>query len=400
MRNLFRQRYLITTVFAFVAVGFLALVAFNISFLNPISNVIKEFSFTDIYYQILGHKDLRERNVGITLVDMTSTYSRLEIAQAITDIEQCGAKTIGVDIVFEDLLDDAEGNDSLVSVASRHDNIVFSYRLADYIDGDTGYGMDIHSFFSEQLPIIEGNTNMERSLYGNMKRNLSLKTKIKGEWKPSFISQVIRNYAGTESVIPEREMLDINFSPTDFDVVEYDSILSHRNLISNRIVLLGAMYEESDMHYTPIGKMAGVKLLAYSIHTIIDYKNLRPLSQFWFWAVTFLLVFITALWNDKLVKHTEGLRNRYLRAIFSSSYFVSIVTFAWMAALTWTAFILFCKYDISFNLGWAFATMACLEISKDLYEACQKIFGNVANNRNNEPDSLNLQKKSDGQTYS
>ena len=381
MKSLFNMKYLATVIFAFVTVGFLAFVAFNISFLNPISRVMNDFSFTDIYYQILSLQGKQETTVGITLIDMTDVYDRKDIAKSIADIERYNPKAIGVDIVFEGLLDNPEGNDSLVSVASGNKNIIYSYRLADYIDEDTGYATDIHSFFTDFISVREGYTNMERNLYGGMKRKLSLKSKVNGEWMPSFITEVVNEYAGGGMANIDGEMLDINFMPVDFAKIDVNAIHRHPEIITNRIVLLGAMHEESDMHYTPIGKMAGMELLAYSIRTMIDYRELRHVPTYLFWTITFMLVYVTSLWNDKLVKRSKRLHNKYLRGILSSSYFVSVVTFLWMAFLTLVAFVLFCKYNINFSLGWAFATMACLEISKDLYEACLNIFGNAANNK-------------------
>ena len=370
IRKVLHVKYLFITAFAFLAMGGLAFVTLNISFLSPVTQIVKNFSLSDIYYQIsqsIGH---REKSVGITLVDMTLLYDRADIAQALKDVESLEPKTVGVDIVFEGLLDESCGNDSIAQVASQYDNIVWSFRVMNYVDSEVGYADAMHSFFADTMSIDEGCTNMERSLYGNTKRQLSMYTTLQGNVYPSFVSRLVGKYTDkAEDSQPAYELLDINFMPTEFTILSADSVLAHPELIRNRIVLFGAMYEETDMHYTPIGKMAGMELLAYALQTLIDHKSVSELPGFWFWTITAVLVYLTMLLQDSFIALARRIRNGMLSDLVSSSYVVTIVTFIWMALLLGISFVLFSLYNFSFNLGWAFAAMAFLEISKDLWEA-------------------------------
>ena len=370
IRKVLHVKYLFITAFAFLAMGGLAFVTLNISFLSPVTQIVKNFSLSDIYYQIsqsIGH---REKSVGITLVDMTLLYDRADIAQALKDVESLEPKTVGVDIVFEGLLDESCGNDSIAQVASQYDNIVWSFRVMNYVDSKVGYADAMHSFFADTMSIDEGCTNMERSLYGNTKRQLSMYTTLQGNVYPSFVSRLVGKYTDkAEDSQPAYELLDINFMPTEFTILSADSVLAHPELIRNRIVLFGAMYEETDMHYTPIGKMAGMELLAYALQTLIDHKSVSELPGFWFWTITAVLVYLTMLLQDSFIALARRIRNGILSDLVSSSYVVTIVTFIWMALLLGISFVLFSLYNFSFNLGWAFAAMAFLEISKDLWEA-------------------------------
>lgn len=80
--------------------------------------------------------------------------------------------------------------------------------------------------------------------------------------------------------------VNINFSPTYFHVLSPEEVISHPELIQDIIVLVGAMYEDADCHWTPIGKIAGVELLAYGVQSLLYGKEMHnqpfppPLSGF------------------------------------------------------------------------------------------------------------------------
>ena len=47
----------------------------------------------------------------------------------------------------------------------------------------------------------------------------------------------------------------------------------------------------------------------------------------------------------------------------------SVISFAWMALLLYFSFVLFCGYDISFNLGLAFSAIAFLLTAENTFTA-------------------------------
>ena len=77
-----------------------------------------------------------------------------------------------------------------------------------------------------------------------------------------------------------------------------DSVYEYRHLIEDRIVLYGAMTEEADMHYTPMGKIAGVKLLAYAIETLLKHNEIKEVPMWVTWLLNFLLMVMTILVFD------------------------------------------------------------------------------------------------------
>lgn len=366
--KLFGLRYFFVTLLAFAIVGFFAIVTFNISFLNPVTQAMEDFSMTDIFYQVQQNSSSKAVNNAVTIVDMTDLYKRSDIASALEEIEMCNPKTIGVDVVFEGLKDDPEGNEMLCQVASEYDNIVFSHRLLDYENPGIGYTVDVHSFFADSIKINEGFTNMERNLYGGIKRQLNTWTRIQGEDKPSFLTQVVRDFAGDAAVSMSDERLNINFTPTEFAVISYDSISAHPELIEDRVVLFGAMYEEGDMQYTPLGKIAGVELLAYGVQTMLNQNQVRYLPTWLLAIFSFILVYVTFFLQDRFVNWISKSRIRVAAVMLSSDYFTGMLLFFWMVLLTGISALVFHKFYISINTGWSFAAMAFLVASVELYE--------------------------------
>ena len=101
--------------FAFVIVWGYALIALNLSFLNPISDAIKSFSFTDKYYQMM---DERESH-AIVIVDLASLRDRGGIALALREIVACRPAAIGVDCIFEGEKPDTLADNALRELAEE-----------------------------------------------------------------------------------------------------------------------------------------------------------------------------------------------------------------------------------------------------------------------------------------
>ena len=359
----------IVAALAFVVLGIMAFFTFNLSFLNPIKKAVKEFSMTDLYYQILQETGNPNTSPLITIVDMTELISRQDLAQALEDIESCRPKVVGVDMVFEGRKEDAAGDSMITAVAAHNENIIWSMKLYDYVDDELEHMTDVRSFFTEDVEVKEGVTNMERQLYGGVKRMISLGWRLHGETKPSFIVSMANEYAGRQVAETSSTNVEINFTPTSFTVMPADSVLLHPELIADRIVLFGAMNEEVDMHYTPLGKIAGIQLLAYGIQTLLKQNDIVEIKGFWFWVVTFVLVAITYWLRKQRKEWVEARPRASQRLLLGFPIVGSIIAFLWMALLMWVAFVLFCGYEISFNLGLTFSAIAFLGTAESSYKS-------------------------------
>ena len=333
-------RNIIITILAFVLVSSFALIALKLPFMGPIAEAIKEFEMTDVYCQILQdtNDDDEEVSDDITIVDMSELYSRRDLAKALVDIEKQNPKVIGVDIVFEGLKEDSVGDEMLTRIALENTNIVFSYKLLDYVNDSIGHADTVHSFFVDESDSInEGYTNMPRNLYGGIKRKLSLGEKVEGRLMPSFITKVSAMYEGRQVKDVSKKTININYIPKRFRVVEADSISVHPEWIKDKLVLFGAMKDEYDMHYTPF-------------------------------AISFLLVLLTQVVFSLYTSFARKRKNRVARFLMSATFMRSYLMFIWIALWMWVAFILFYLYDIWLDLGWALSAIAFLLLAQSIYD--------------------------------
>ena len=364
-------RHIIITVLAFVLVATFALIAYNIPFMGPIAEAIKEFEMTDVYCQILQdtNGDDEEVSDDITIVDMSELYTRRDLAKALQDIESQQPKVIGVDVVFEGLKEDSIGDEMIAEVALSNDNIVFSYKLLDYVNDSVGHATTVHSFFAvEEGAVNEGFTNMPRNLYGGIKRKLSLGERAEGKTVPSFITTTAAMYHDKKTDAVTQSQVNINFFPRRYRVVQPDSITLHPEWIKGKLVLFGAMKDEYDMHYTPLGKMAGVELLAYSIETLLQKSEIKEVSGWLMAVIAFLLVLLTQVVFGAYMQFAKKRKNRVLRFLMSASFMRGYLMFFWIAVWMWVAFILFYQFDIALNMGWALSAMAFLVLAQSIYD--------------------------------
>jgi len=365
-------RYVAIAVLAYLMMGFFALITLKFKPLDPLSSAVKNFSFTDIYYEILNESANRDTSKVVTIVDMTKLYRRGDLAKVMEDIESCHPKVIGVDVVFDVEKDDFAGNDSLITVASMYDNIVFSMKLLDYKDSEVGFTKEIHSFFGNYTPIKEGFSNMPRGgHYDSMKRILPLRYVSNGEEKPSLIAKTVSEYVGKDLWNEEgsKSELSINFSPMTFQVLDPDEVVLHPELIEGRIVLLGAMYEEVDTHWTPAGKIAGVNLLAFAAQTLIDKKEVHQLPFLLQLLSSFILTLLIYSLQKQYTNKTNNSKKLFVRFILGSSYMFNVGMFFFTSILLGICFYIFAYTQVSINIAWALASLAFMSTSSNMLEA-------------------------------
>lgn len=353
-------RYLGITVLAYLILGLYALVALNLKVFNPVAKAIGNFSFEDFYYYILGSSSEQDTSRVVTIVDMTELTSRRDLAKTMAEITSLNPKVLGVDIVFEVLKEDSIG-DQMLAEAAKATHGVFSYKIIDRTDEE------VHSFFTPCESLTEGFTNMPRHLYDGTKRNLSIGRKHQGELRPSLIKLLADKYAGEEVMPLADKELRINFSPIHYEVISYANVLSNRNLIEDRVVLLGAMKEENDMHITPLGKMAGVELLAYGVETMLKHNKVRVAPIWLMIIISFLVTQMVVIIRLSYITFAKK-QHPLLRSFLTLELVISLVVFTTVAFIVWIGFILFCKYNVSVNLAYGIAATACIYNATNLYD--------------------------------
>lgn len=354
----------------------------NFSIFSPVKHIMEDFSMTHFFYEI-GRKEPQQNNL-ITIVDMTDLVKRGDIARVMRQIEEAEPAVIGVDMVFKGERTDSIGNKEIAQVARDYDNIIWSLRLDNNISIEEGYNYYYRSFFIEETGAKEGVTNMVGSKLGRMKAKLSHGWRIDDQILPSFITAVVNYYAGEELLPIDEKDENINYRPTRFEVVDWKDVEEKSDLLADRIVLFGAMHDDVDMHITPLGKMAGLQVLAYAVQTAFDRENtIREVSGFKLFIYSFLIVMITFILRSRRVQWVNARKNPLSRLILGFPVVGSFISFLWVALLMGGAYLLFDVYDISFNLTYAFSAIAFLGTAENSYNIIRNYINEKVNAKNN-----------------
>lgn len=352
------------TTLAFAIVGIYLLIALNMDIFNPIAKAVNDYSFEDVFYRIMDVGGKKDTSRIVTIVDMTELQTRAELAQVLTDISSLKPKVLGVDIVFEGHKDPVV--DSMLADAARKSHGIFAYKIIDRTDES------VHSFFMPCDSLKEAFVNMPRKLYGGLKRSLHIGRVHEGKLCPSIMKVVADSYMEEEIIPLADEELRINFSPMVFEVVNYADVLQNEDLIKDRIVLLGAMKEENDMHYTPQGKMAGTELLAYGVETVLKHNRLKVVEGWAVFLISFLVVMLIVLIRARYLAFADR-RHPLLRAVLRMELLVGLVLFSLIAIIVWVEFELFLEYNVSINLTYAIAAVAFIYTANNLYETIKEL---------------------------
>lgn len=361
-------KYFAVTILAFCLVGVYAMAAFNLKVFNPIAEILDDYSFTDFYYKLQAGAGVQDTSRIVTIVDMTELRKRRDFADLFMEVNALKPKAVGVDVVFEGYKEEDLEGDTLLDMAVKQlQNFVFSYKIIDSMDGET-----VHSFFTPSDSVTEGFTNMPRQLYGGMKRSVSIGREVGGVVQPSFIKRVADIYAGQEVTALADKDLNINFSPKYYRVVPYDSIFENRDLIEDHLVLIGAMKEEGDMHYTPQGKIAGVELLAYAAETMLMQSEIKHASTGVTIIVSFFVVFFSVILLSKYKDFTTK-KKTLGHVLLSTSLVRGLLVCGWVSVIVWITFLLFCRYNYSISLVIAMSAIALIYMATNLYDSIKDI---------------------------
>jgi len=130
------------------------------------------------------------------------------------------------------------------------------------------------------------------------------------------------------------------------------------------------MTDENDMHYTPLGKMAGVELLAYAGQTLMYRTDIIELPGWLMVILSFLIVMVSEAGLFSYAEFAKARKNRWARFVMSSTLTVTYLTLFWMIFLVWVSYMMFYEFNLNLNLGWALSAMAFRVLARNFYKEC------------------------------
>ena len=335
----------------------LILITTKIGIFDPVSAAFNDFSMTDVFFEIQNISD-SVHNDDIVIVDMTELKTRDEIAQTITDIKTCHPKILGIDLIFErrsfDQLDDV----ALLSAIQSGDCLqIWSCKLRDFDEKEDSFQDCLYSFFHEESNYKWGYTNYLQKRMGGVTRETSQTQRLNDSIVFSFPYLLACYYTGkqpTKDAINERTIM---YENVKFNTLKCTEVLQHKNLLKDKLVLLGTMNEEADMHFSPIGKIPGVKVIAYSILSYIKHGDITKMGRLSSLLLTFVLCFI-GTWMGYKIEQVNSVFFPILTKIFN---------FCLGVILIGVALYVFVTDDYYLDLLYPLLGLAFVEDMRELY---------------------------------
>ena len=356
--------------------------AFNIGYFDPVARTIENFRLTDVFSDISNTGDVRDTSDLITIVDMTDVYDRSKLAEIIDKIQACEPSVLGVDVVFDGLRNDSSGNERLVeTVCNTTSPTVWAYKLTNWNSDDRLFESSWHSFFTKYVNIDhEGFVNIQRDTNGGTVRKLGLHRLVAGHTEYSLTAQVALAATNDSSIVTQSEDCNICFTSTDFPIIPSDNIMGNEDLIRSHIVLLGAMHDMKDQHYTPIGKIPGVNILAYAIQTLVQRRIPVEIPNWLLLIITFLIMWSTQILQDGITRFLKQADVSTIKYFIGDSGFASgSISIAVIILLVWLSFILFFRFNIYFNSVMAIMGIALLANVRKFYALFVRIIDGRTN---------------------
>lgn len=371
IKFIFHRDHLFVTLLTGLIVMLLTVITFKTPALSPVAKALKNISITDLFFSLENKYIKADTCQSIVIVDMTELHSRADIGNLLTEINDAQPKAIGVDLIFEGEKDDLEGNVILEqAVEEVSPKAVFTNKLTNYDEKHKRFSALVASYFRDVIPISEGYANVTDNMENSTIRDLTITQMSTLGKQSSFAAQVAKE-VGIKA--DGRKNLVINYSPVVFRVIPFDKVYANRSLLKNKIVLVGTMTEEQDMHLTPLGKMPGVEIQAYSLLTLLEHKDIVYVSTVASIVIGFILCYIYELLFSlvAIFVKTRGEKTRIF--LTESRIMLNLLSFIYIPGISLLSYFIFAKWNIYVDMVVVLVMVAFVGLSRRLYIATKKV---------------------------
>ena len=370
LKHIFNLNHLGVCIVTFAMLWLLKTVTFSLDILNPVADAMENFSAADIFFEIQHSGSEPEVSDIITIVDMTELHDRGDIAMLFEEINMNDPLLVGVDLIFEGVKDNKLGNELLEGATmGLSDKTIFSTKLIEYSSEQEEFTGKVQSFFANDLGVTEGYTNLNNDMTGALVREFSTKQTAMGEEMLSFPAKIAAMFDESLYAMDNENIL-INYRNVEFPVVKWNEIAENSELIEGHIVLVGTMAEEQDMHMTPLGKMPGLKIQAYSVLTLLEHKGIRKLPLWLNLLFAFIACYILEICFDASNRFIDNRPYSALLTFAKESELTKIVTqFMFILAICWIIFMLFVNHGILIDGSMIMALIILLFEGDKIYYA-------------------------------
>lgn len=338
MRKAFWLDGLLITVLSLVLTLALYLIGFSFSIFDPLGDALESFHLSDGFFYAHNNNRNPVPNEGVVIVDIADCDSRAEIAEIVTRISVANPKVLAVDIIFGPASSMDKNDDSLLVSAFQSCN-------ANLVLAQNG---EIHSFFADNLPCLEGDVSIE----GGVVRTFST--------KGSFV-EAIMDAAGL--MVPARKNdLLIDYTTAITPVYKPKHVFKKDGL-EDQIVILGDNSDLRDFHRIPTeingrNTMSGTMLYAQELYTLLNGRRFMDFPKFLNIFLAFIFVWLFAsLVCAPLKGHNCKFDNLQMNVLQIAS---AILLFA-------VAYFIFWLFNLNLSLAWALIGFTIVGLATELF---------------------------------
>jgi len=373
---IYGEHLIVVIIAGFLFGLFYAVIHIDSSILDPISRALGNFELSDLYYNVDRHTGYQaQQSEDITLVDIGEMRSREDIAHLLKAVEECDPTVVGVDILFEGQHDDAKADYALSSTVQGLRRTVFACKMFDYDVKENGFQRTLKPFFAEDFTPKMGYVNTVGDISMTCVRKLSVQRKCEGQYLLSLPACMAETKKpGCLPVNRDEDWL-IGYKNIEFPVVKAASVKAHADLLKDRIVFVGVLNKEEDVLLTPLGRLNGMKVLAYSTQTLLSQQNIQKVGMGWTFVIILLVAYLTVVWQWVYVKMCSHKMPRPLFYFLgNSSSIINLLTILWMAVLACAGYLVYDRYGCYISMVYLFAFIILVSEARNIYIAIVDTF--------------------------
>lgn len=315
----------------------------------------RDFQLPDLFAQIANNRPVRKFDDRIVIVNI-GRNNRDEIINGLATLSLCGPKAVGIDINFAQ---SGENDDYLVETLNSLPNVVLPIGVSATKKEGLFKIEDFPFFYGEGDHIKYGVVNLPAEEKGTV-REYAIDFPTEKGILPSFVSaiaEVIDKEVIEDIRNRKSETGIISYHSREYNIINLEEIEERAEEFVDKIVLVGALEDASDMHATPVqSHVAGVMLHAAALSTVLDgiWFEKVPKTYDYFLAIGLCLCIMLIVYGMKnnfkgvVLRIVQGglaylaVRIGYSlyvdhNVIFDISFTITIIAFGLFAVDIWNS---------------------------------------------------------------
>lgn len=275
-----------------------------------------DFELPDLFMQMSDNRPVRSLDNRIVLVDIGHA-DREGIAHMLDVISLSGARSVGIDVNFVE----PRGDDShLIKAVAGIPGIVLPAEVKEH---DGKFVIEAVPFFIDSISDYRlGVVNLASAGDRHRIREFTYSFAMAdGDTLRSYSQALAEDYdpaAARRSLeragIANADIID--YPSREFTIIDGEDIDEYAELLTDKIVILGARADSEDMHSTPVNSyMAGIEIHAHSLATILNGKRLVKVPGYVDKILAVLICYIIVLMTISIKALYRGALMRMLQVL-------------------------------------------------------------------------------------